>query len=227
MRPLNELINAQDPGIEKIREWIGDAVNSWEVLPPSARREEVLLQTQVTTRSTMGAIAYETGGILIDGGWLRFLGSGHPKLPRTLPGWNHGRSSGFYLVADDAVGGFFAINGGAFGDDANNMYYWAPDSLDWEPMKIGFTDFFVWALSEQSAQFYETLRWPSWREDLAGLSGDSCFSFYPFLWTKEGALTTSHRAKVPIQEAFDLKVELLRQLSEKGAGPDGGKSLKG
>src|ERR1043166_706882 len=109
MRPLNELINAQDPGIEKIREWIGDAVNTWEVLPPSARREEVLLQTQVTTRSTMGAIVYETGGILIDGGWLRFLGSGHPKLPRTLPGRN--------------------------------------------------------------------------REDVAGLSGDSCFSFYPFLWT--------------------------------------------
>ncbi len=25
------------------------------------------------------------------------------------------------------------------------MYYWAPDSLDWEPMNIGFTDFFVWA----------------------------------------------------------------------------------
>src|ERR1041384_1951040 len=131
MRPLNELINAQDPGIEKIREWIGDAVNTWEVLPPSEQREEVLLQTQVTTRSTMGAIAYETGGILIDAGWLRFLGSGHPKLPRTLPGWNQGRSSGFYLVADDAVGGFFAINGGAFGAEVKNMYYWPPESLAW------------------------------------------------------------------------------------------------
>lgn len=163
----------------------------------------------------MGAIVYETGGILIDGGWLRFLGSGHPKLPRTLPGWNQSRSSGFYLVADDAAGGFFAINGGALGEDVKNMYYWAPDSLDWEPMKIGFTDFLMWALSERLEQFYETLRWLSWREDIAGLSGDSCFSFYPFLWTKEGSLTASHREKVPVQEAFDLKVELLRQVSEK------------
>src|SRR5439155_12039777 len=162
MRPINELINDQDSGIEKIREWMRNAVNTCELLPPAAHREEVLLQTQVTTRSTMGAIAYETGGILINGGWLRFLGSGHPKLNRTLSGWNQGRSSGFYLVADDAVGGFFAINGGAFGDDVKDMYYWAPDSLDWEPMKIGFTDFFVWALSERLAQFYETLRWPSW-----------------------------------------------------------------
>lgn len=218
MRPINELINAQDPGIEKIREWTRDAKNPCELLPPSEKRQEVLQQTQVTTRSTMGAIAYETGGILIDGGWLRFLGSGHPKLARTLPGWNLVRSSGFYLVADDAVGGFFAINGGTFGDGLKNMYYWPPDSLDWEPMKIGFSDFFVWTLSERLAQFYENLRWPSWREDIAGLSGDSCFSFYPFLWTKEGSLMASHRAQVPVSEAFDLKVELLRQLSEKTPG---------
>lgn len=220
MRALSELINVDDPGIAKIREWMLGAVNPCELLPPSAQREEVLMQAQVTTRSTMGAIAYETGGILIDGGWLRFLGSGHPKLPRTLPGWNQGRSSGFYLVADDAVGGFFAINGAAFGEDVKNMYYWPPDSLDWEPMKIGFTDFFVWSLSDRLAQFYETLRWPSWREDIVELSGDSCFSFYPFLWTKEGSLATSHRAKVPVKEAFDLKVELLRQLHHKAPGRD-------
>jgi hypothetical protein len=213
MRSLSELVNTEDPGIDKIREWAMGAVNSCELLPPSGERNEVLLQTQVTTRSTMGAIAYETGGILIDGGWLRVLGSGHPKLLRTLPGWNHGRSSGFYLVADDAIGGFFAINGGAFGDDVKNMYYWAPDALNWEPMRIGFSDFFVWALSERLAQFYETLRWPSWREDIANLSGDSCFSFYPFLWTKEGSLTTSHRAQVAVREAFDSKVDLVRQLS--------------
>ena len=218
MRSLKELLNNQDPGIAQIREWMRGAVNDCELLPPSAQREEVLLQTQVTTRSTMGAIAYETGGILIDGGWLRFLGSGHPRLSRTLSGWNQGRSSGFYLVADDAVGGFFAINGGAFGDDVKHMYYWAPDSLDWEPMKIGYSDFFVWALTERLAQFYETLRWPSWREDIADLSGDFCFSFYPFLWTMEGSLATSHREKPPISEAYDLKAELLRQLSVKSRG---------
>src|SRR5580704_12358683 len=117
MRSLSELVNTTDPGIEKVREWAQSAVNECVLLPPSAQREQVLLETQVTTRSTMGAIAYETGGILIDGGWLRFLGSGHPRITRTLPGWNKARSIGYYLVADDAVGGFFAINGGAFGAD--------------------------------------------------------------------------------------------------------------
>lgn len=218
MRTLNELVNTEDPGINKIREWIHDAVNDCVLLPPSPQREQVLLQTQVTTRSTMGAIAYETGGVLIDGGWLRFLGSGHQRITRTLPGWNERRSKGFYLVADDAVGGFFAINGGAFGEDVKNMYYWAPDSLDWYPMEIGFTDFFVWSLSERLAQFYETLRWPSWRADIAELSGDRCFSFEPPLWTKEGSLAASHCEHVPVREAFDLKVDLARQLN--GEGPN-------
>src|ERR1700677_2936531 len=200
MRGINELVNKEDPGLVKIQEWLRSAVNECVLLPPSAQREEVLLQAQVSTRSTMGAIAYETGGILIDGGWLRFLGSGHPKITRTLPGWNEKRSNGYYLVADDAAGGFFAINGGAFGTDGKNMYYWAPDSLKWEPMNIGFTDFFVLSLSERLAQFYETLRWPSWQQDAVGLSGDQCYSFYPFLWTKEGSITTGHRAKAAVQE---------------------------
>ncbi len=221
MRNLGELVNTEDPGIDRIREWMRGAVNRCVLLPPSTDREQILLRTQVTTRSTMGAIAYETGGVLVDGGWLRFPGSGHPSLARTLPGWNQGRSSGFYLVADDAVGGFFAINDGAFGEDGRNIYYWAPDSLDWEPLKIGFTDFFVWALSGRLAQFYESLRWTSWREDTATLSGDSCFGFYPFLWTKEGSVTASHRAPVPVREAFDMKVDLLRQLAPGNPKSDG------
>jgi len=213
MLDLSQLVNAEDPGIEKVREWIRGASNPCILLPPSADREQVLLQTQVTTRSTLGAIAYETGGVIVDGGWLRFLGSGHPRLTRTLPAWNQGRSRGFYLVADDAIGGFFAINGGALGEDARNMYYWAPDSLDWEPLKIGFTDFFVWALSDQLAKFYGTLRWGSWCQDVANLSGDDCFGFYPFLWNEEGSVTVSHRVPVPVREAYDFKVDLLRQLN--------------
>ena len=214
VRDLNELVDAEDPGIEKIREWIQSAVNECVLLPPSTERDRVLIQTQVTTRSSLGAIAHDTGGILIDGGWLRFLGSGHPRLSRTLVDWNHDRSRGFHLVADDAAGGFFAINGGALGNDLRNMYYWPPDSLDWEPLQIGFTDFFVWTLSDRLEQFYGELRWPSWREDAAALSGDQCYSFYPFLWTKEGSIAVSHRQKVPVQEAYDLKTDLLLQLSE-------------
>jgi len=214
MKTLEDLLNQDEPGITLIREWVEAAENDCKLLPPSDKREQVLLDVQVTTRSTMGAIAYETGGVLIDHGWLRFPGSGHPQLPRTLPDWNRGRSDGLYLIADDAVGGFFAINGGALGNNIQNVYYWPPDSLDWESLKMGYTDFFSWSLTSQLADFYADLRWPSWTNDVAELPGDCCFNFFPFLWTKEGSVEGSDRRPVPIHEAFDLKVDLLRQIGK-------------
>ena len=87
-RSLQELVDSVDPGWVHVLEWSGQAIRPVELLPPSSNREQVLLDVQVTTRSTMGAIAYESGGILVDNGWLRILGSGHIKLARTLPGWN-------------------------------------------------------------------------------------------------------------------------------------------
>ena len=124
MRELEELIDDDEPALPLIREWLAAAEVPCEMLEPSARRGEVLLGLQVTTRSPLGAIAYETGGLIIDGGWLRILGSGHSRLTRDIPQWNAGRANGFLLVADDATGGFFAIDGGGLGGDPGKVWYW-------------------------------------------------------------------------------------------------------
>jgi hypothetical protein len=211
MRQIAELIS-DDPAFPLVHEWIDAAVRPVEILLPSDKRENALLETQVTTRSPMGAIVYETGGLLVDGGWLRILGSGHVRLTRTLPAWNAGRSDGFLLVADDAIGGFFAINGGALGKDVKNLYYFAPDSLDWEPLGIGYSDFLQWSFSERLDQFYDWIRWPGWENDIQTLHGDRCFSFYPFLFTKEGKSGTGRRGDVPVTEAWGLQMHLREQL---------------
>jgi hypothetical protein len=213
-RTLQQLINRDEPAITLIQDWIGAAENQCDVLPPSNENEEVLLEIQVTTRSPLGALAYETGGVMIDHGWLRFLGSGHPKLRRTLSDWNRGRNSGLCLVADDAVGGFFAINGGTLGEDIGNIYYWPPDRLEWEPLDFGFTDFFCWSLTSELAGFYDGLRWPNWKLDIQDLHGDQCFCFFLFLWTKEGSVTGSLRRAIPVAETFDLKVDIIQQLQQ-------------
>ena len=153
---------------------------------------------------------------MIDDGWLRLLGSGHPALRRSLADWNKNRSNGYLLVGDDAVGGFFAINGGGLGPQVGSVYYWAPDNLDWECLELGFTDFVAAFTTNRVAAFYESLRWPNWREDTLDLSRDRCFSYFPFLWTREGSLEKSRRAAVPVAEAFDLKVDIVRQLSSSG-----------
>jgi hypothetical protein len=210
-RKLDELIDNQEPAIKLLQQLVNDAKVPCELLPPGPEREKALLYLQVTTRSTLGALAYDTGGLLIDDGWLRLLGSGHAKLSRSLHEWNSPRTDGaFYLVGDDLAGGFFAINGGAFGDDLGSVYYWPPDSLEWESLERGFTDFVAMFLTHTIENYYTDLRWSTWREDARSASSDQCFAFFPFLWTKEGSVERSHRSVVPMSLMWDAKVDIVR-----------------
>src|SRR5262245_7889075 len=115
-RELFELIDKVDPGWPIVEDWIAHAARPVEVLPPSSNADRALVSIQVTTRSPLGTIVHRTGGLLIDGGWLRVLGSGHERLPRILPDWNWqcGVSPADspppqLLIADDVLGGFFAL----------------------------------------------------------------------------------------------------------------------
>ena len=212
MRPLAALIDQQDPALPLIVERVSAAAHGAEILAPSPARGEVLQWLQVSTRSHLGAVAYETGGILVDHGWLHILGSGNDKLSRNLRDWNTGRSSGYTLVADDAVGGFFALNGGSLGEQAGAMYYWAPDTLAWEALGLGYGNFLEWTLSPALAQFYHGLRWPGWEADIACLNADQCLSFYPFLWSEHGSVQDRTRGIAGMGERLQFNHDLAQQL---------------
>jgi hypothetical protein len=137
IRTLRDLINTVDPAWPLVQEWIRNARNHVEVLPAQRERSEAtLVYLQVTTRSPLGAVALETGGMFIDHGWLRILGSGHQRMQGTLQTWNspehmpaEDRLNDALLIAHDVVGGFYALNGGAFAGTLGNVFYFAPDTL--------------------------------------------------------------------------------------------------
>jgi len=114
MRELTELIDQQSSGWLMVQQWLKEANNNYEVLPcdPTLARS-ALHQLQVTTLSPLGAVLYETGGILVDNGWLRILGSGHPKLARAPASWTQSVATGrifqALLVADDVSGAFLHL----------------------------------------------------------------------------------------------------------------------
>lgn len=217
MRTLKDLLNIEDPAWGIVKEWINLAKNKVEILPCKRQdAEEALLNTQVTIRSMMGAIVYETGGLLIDKGWIRILGAGCEQLKRSLPEWNKGKTFGEYgepapylLIADDAVGGFFAINGGYLGDDTGNIYYFAPDSLEWEALEITYSQFLLFCFDNNLNEFYSNLRWKGWEDDLSTLKPDYAFNFVPFLWTKEGSdINKVSRKVIPVREVYDFNMEM-------------------
>lgn len=224
MRPVNELINTTEPAWEFVKQWIDSAVNPVEILPVDAlKAKDALYHTQVTTRSPMGAIIYMTGGLLIDHGWIRILGSGSPKLTRSLPNWNKGKSfenfgepPGFLLIADDVIGGFFLLNGGSLGQDMGKVYYWSPDNLQYEPLNLSYTEFLDFCLNGNLEQFYKGYRWANWKTDVATLSGDEVFSFFPYLWTVEGKNPEKvTRKSVPVEEQYIINLDFRKQFDSK------------
>jgi hypothetical protein len=224
MRPIEELINKEDSGWELVKEWRKEAKNEIEILErDSTKADLALFRTQVTTRSPMGAIIYETGGIIVDNGWIRILGSGSEKMKRSLPEWNKGKSFEEYgqappylLIADDAIGGFFALNGGGFGNqDLGKIYYFSPDNLEWESLDIGYSDFILWTFTGEIDKFYEGLRWKKWKKEVKDTGADRVMNFYPFLWTKYDDLEKSSRQDVPIEETWTMQMDVRNQLLNK------------
>ncbi|WP_073086007.1 DUF2625 domain-containing protein [Chitinophaga jiangningensis] len=214
-KPLEALLNKEEPGWPLVLEWISSATNPVEILPAdTARAGATLYELQVTTRSPMGAIVYSSGGILIDHGWIRILGSGHDRLNRTLHSWNQGKNPAeFLLVADDAVGGFFAINSGALGEDMGKIYYFDPATLNWEGLDISYSQFLNFCFEGDLKDFYKDLRWSNWQQEVATLDGNEVFNFFPMLWTKEGKdINGVSRKKVPVEEQYGINMELRKQL---------------
>ena len=224
MRTVDELVSKTEPGWVLVQQWIDKAENKIEILQcDSQKAKDALYKTQVTTRSPMGAIIYSTGGLLVDNGWIRILGSGHSRLNRTLPDWNKGKSfrefgesHSFLLVADDAVGGFFAINGGQFGNDLGQIYYLSPDNLKWEALDMTYTDFLNFCFNGDLREFYEGLRWSNWKAEVSKLDGNKVYTFFPYLWTKEGEdINKNSRNPIPVEEQYILNMDMRKQIGLK------------
>jgi len=221
MQSLDELINKTDPAWPLVQKWIDSAKNKLEILEvDSVNAKQALVNTQVSTYSTLGAVIYNSGGIMIDNGWLRILGSGSARLNRSVPEWNKGKTIQEYgdkpqylLIADDAAGGFFAINYGAFGQDLKNVYYFAPNSLNWEPLGLGYSEFIRFCFDGDLSSFYKGLRWSTWDKFIAKLDGSKSYSFYPYLWTAEGTdIEKCKRKLVPTEELFNFNMTKQKEL---------------
>jgi hypothetical protein len=241
MRPLAELIDDRDPAWPVIVSWLAKATHSVEVLDADfGRRDAVLVALQVTTHSTMGAVAYETGGLMIDHSWLRLLGSGHTRMPRDIASWNRldrpeqwfprleiisdqgevQSTPGLLLIADDAAGGFFGINGGLFPTKPGTIIYFPPDDVDWFDTKLSYSQFIQWVFTGDLGKFYETSRWTGWQEECSQLAGDRAFSFMPPLWVKHSTIDDRSRRAIHVDEVLGFYLKMRSQLASARIGND-------
>ncbi len=205
-------VNIRDSAWPTIRAWIDEALNDAMVLAANpASAIEVLGALRISTKSVLGAVAFMTGGIFIDHRWLRILGSGHELMLRSIASWNNltadaraHRLRGALLVADDVVGGFFALNGGGLRGKLGNMHYLAPETLEWEDMEMEYSEFVRWALLGDLGRFYTSCRWEGWCGETEATDGARALSIYPPLWAKGPAAAERSRRAIPIAELWGV-----------------------
>jgi hypothetical protein len=172
---------------------------------------------QVTTRSPMGAIAHTTGGIVIDG-WLRVLGGGGSRMHGDLARWNGLGDApllpalpGAFIVAIDVLGGVFALMA-----ETRSVGYFAPDTLRWEDLGRGYSEWLQSMLVSNLDDFFAGLRWDGWRDEVASLELDRGLHVLPPLWSRESKERPLSRRAVPLRELVSLGFEIARQIDQNG-----------
>jgi hypothetical protein len=230
MRELNELIEVEDPAWPELQTMFEACPIPLTVFAPDPREStRGLLQLQVTARSMLGGLTLNSGGLLVDDGWVRVYGGGpgaaHGGLPSLAQvngfpetfdaGWPAGAG---LVVAHDVLGGVFAVNGvdpagaGRPGEPGQ-MTYFAPDTLEWEALGIGHSAWLAWLLSERVEGFYSALRWAGWRAEAAAAGLSQGISVFPFLWSKQAEdLAATTRRPVPMSEVLGMAADFAQQI---------------
>ncbi|WP_239096962.1 DUF2625 family protein [Asanoa ferruginea] len=160
----------------------------------------------ITTRSWLGAVVANAGGLLVDHGWVRVLGCGYDRLPDVVT------AAGVLTVGYDVMGGQFAW----LQADPNarpTVHYFGPDDLGWLDLEQGYAEWLNAILGGSLTRFYETLRWPGWEAETEGLNLDEGFSVWPPPFTKEGKdVSAASRRPIPMAELVSFYEDAARQL---------------
>ena len=73
--------------------------------------------------------------------------------------------------------------------------------------------FLHWALVGDLQMYYENLRWQNWRKEIRNLSGDSVYTFFPFLCTEEGGgINQVSRKPIAIAEHYASTLDLQKTI---------------
>ncbi|MCE0537686.1 DUF2625 domain-containing protein [Kineosporia rhizophila] len=195
------------PAWPEIRECADQAPYPVEVLPVDAQRAQQCLSAfGMTERSWLGAVMLHTGAILIDHGWLRVLGSGYEGRRGPLPDVVSAAapSTGSVTVAHDVLGGHFVWRQSA-PESPPTVHYYAPDTLAWEDLELGYGRWLAAMLTGWLSDFYASLRWSGWADEVAGTRLDQGIHTWPPPWTAEGKdLGTVSRRAISMTELISF-----------------------
>ena len=140
-----------------------------------------------------------SGGIVVDN-WVRLYGCGELNVIDKNERYNSSNTVDI-LIGEDVLGGLFGLKEGL-------VYYFAPDTNQWENLNIFYTQFIDWLVNKQDNvnQFYELYRWNSWKEDCKELKLTEGYHFYPLLQSSCD-INKRDRKVISIDELIRFNIE--------------------
>lgn len=182
------------------------------LLNKSDNANKVLDILQVKSQSFLGSIIINTSGVIIDN-WIRLLGC-DCEGNRGIVSYNlineervPTRIEKMLIVADDIIGGIFALNKGKFPSGLEKVWYFNPYTLNWESLEMDYSTFLHWISDEKMDEFYSKIRWSNWKEDAKIVRFNEAIFINKFLWTKEIQFEKLYNKILPVEELLYITQE--------------------
>lgn len=205
---LNELLNMINNSESDIRYIEGDHMVG----------ETIVKELVLNDKTTLATIIYHFAGMTINK-CIRILGQGNDDIQSIIQindvkNGKPTRLKNFLIVATDIFGGLYAMNIEKIDGSIGQIFYFAPDSLEWEPLDMKYSQFLFWAVNGNTDEFYSSMKWSNW-ESYADITGfDQGILIYPFLWSKEIEIESAKKKIVPFIELINVNMDYRRKFFE-------------
>ena len=178
----------------------------------------IIKEIGLNNTTTLSTIIANCAGVIVDD-CIRILGQGDVNVHgiyevNLIENGSANRVMGMLLVAFDIFGGLFAMNMGAINDEIGVIYYFAPDTLEWESIEMNYSEFLQWCVLGNISKFYQSFKWNDWRQMAKEVKFNDEILIYPFLWSKEHNINTAEKKIVSFNELFNLNMDYRKKFFE-------------
>ena len=183
-----------------------------------SERNKYYKEIGLNNTTTLSTIIANCAGVIVDD-CIRILGQGDVNVHgiyevNLIENGSANRVMGMLLVAFDIFGGLFAMNMGAINDEIGVIYYFAPDTLEWESIEMNYSEFLQWCVLGNISKFYQSFKWNDWRQMAKEVKFNDGILIYPFLWSKEHNINTAEKKIVSFNELFNLNMDYRKKFFE-------------
>lgn len=184
-------------------------------LPTTAAGNGVPKELSIPTESILGKFIQDIGVLYVDSNWIRVYGSGCDEDKNSSIQQRNGGEGyeGLLVVADDVIGGIFAINTGRFTEGYDEVFYFGPDTLEWENLDYTYSELLYWVLFGDTELFYQDYKWDTWEDDIKGITTDRSILIYPYIWEEGEGINGRSRKCVTTFELNNINFDMQTQIN--------------